>query len=221
MRVLSNLMSPAAPRFPLLSFTEIAKSDFGDADQDTVTTYRMLLDWTRSFLMSAHPDLGRTGDVCPFTAQGARMDTLRYGVSLASGRDVPLMRRQMLDAFEAFGAMPHPKRMGHFRAVIVGFPNCRDADGLEGLSAVQRTLRLKSLWHDRMVGFFHDSNEAEGLWSSTFRPLRSPIPLLAIRALVENDAAFAVRNPLLVPTYLKRYKVPGGRRLVAQWLRRA
>ena len=214
-------MNTPEPHLPLLSFADIARGDFGDAGEDSAQTYGTLLHWTRSFLMSAHPDLGRTGDVCPFTAQGARIDTLRFGVSLACGRDVPVIRQQMLEAFRAFDSIPHAKRMGNFRAVIVGFPNCRDAEGLAGLSAVQRTLRLKSLLHDRMVGLFHDRTEEEGLWSSTFRPLRCPIPLLAIRALVEQDAAFAVRNPMLVPTYLKRYKMSGGRRLVAQWLRRA
>ena len=214
-------MEPTEPALPLLSFAEIVSGDLTGMAPDLAQGLRALTHWTRTFLMSTHPDLGRTGDVCPFTAQGARLDTLRYGVSLAAGHDLARIRREMADAFDAFDRVPHPRRMGHFRAVMVAFPNCADPKGLETLAAVQKSLRLKSLRTDRMVGLFHDGTEAEGLWNAAFRPLRSPIPLLAIRALVENDAAFAARHPMLVPTYLKRFKLAGGRKLMAHFLRRA
>jgi hypothetical protein len=38
--------------------------------------------------------------------------------------------------------------------------------------------------------------------SGVVRARRSPIPLLAIRQVVENDAPFALRHPLLIPTYV-------------------
>jgi hypothetical protein len=39
--------------------------------------------------------------------------------------------------------------------------------------------------------------------------------LLAIRLLVENDAPFVLRNPLLAPIYLAKFPLKGSRRLVA------
>ena len=170
--------------------------------------------------MSGHQDLGRIGDVCPFTARGSRLDTLRFGVSLATGAEVAEIRRLMLEAFEAFDHIDHPPRMGHYRSVIVGFPNCTDAVGLKALESVQKTLRFKALRRHRMVGLFHADTDATGLWNPAFRPLRSPIPLLAIRLLVENDAAFALRHAMLIPVYLQRFKVAGGRRMLAHLTRR-
>ena len=204
----------------LKSYAEVAGNETCAASDDAAQAYATLLGWTRSFLMSSHPDLGRTGDVCPFTARGSRLDTLRFGVSLATGADVAEIRRLMLEAFEAFDDIDHPPRMGHYRSVIVGFPNCTDAAGLAALGSVQKILRFKALRRHRMVGLFHPDTEATGLWNPAFRPLRSPIPLLAIRMLVENDAAFALRHAMLVPVYLQRFGVAGGRRMLAHLTRR-
>lgn len=203
----------------LKSYADIVGGEVGGVPEAAAQAYATLLEWTRSFLMSTHPDLGRTGDVCPYTARGSRLDTLRFGVSLASAADAAEIRRLMLEAFEAFDGIGHPPRMGHYRAIIVGFPNCADADGLAALASVQKTMRFKALRRHRMVGLFHDETQATGLWNPAFRPLRSPIPLLAIRMLVENDAAFALRHAMLIPVYLQRFKVAGGRRLIDHLIR--
>jgi hypothetical protein len=48
-----------------------------------------------------------------------------------------------------------------------------------------------------------------GLWNPNFRFLRSPIPLLAIRYLVETDAPFVITNLLLIPTYIAKFPIAG------------
>jgi hypothetical protein len=64
-----------------------------------------------------------------------------------------------------------------------------------------------------MIGLFEPNSEAEGLLNRDFRPLRAPVPVLAIRTLVEQDAPFVVRNPLLVPVYLAKFPIAGLARL--------
>src|SRR5208337_3823556 len=80
--------------------------------------------WTREFLMSDHPHLGREGNVCPFTSFGARLNTLRFGVSECSPGDGPLIGRQLRDAFEQFEEIAHPKNKGVYRAILIAFPHC-------------------------------------------------------------------------------------------------
>ena len=46
-----------------------------------------LIGWVEGYLMAAHPDLGRTGAVCPFTRQAARLDTVRLGICEAGPGD--------------------------------------------------------------------------------------------------------------------------------------
>jgi hypothetical protein len=55
--------------------------------------------------------------------------------------------------------------------------------------------RLKPLFVNDglMLGEFHELNESPGLHNPDFRPLRSPIPLLAIRRMVYSDIVFLNR----------------------------
>jgi hypothetical protein len=180
-----------------------------------------LMDWTRSFLMREHPQLGRDGHVCPFTSMGARLDTLRFGVSEAPGADFERVRAELRAAFDQFDAIPHPKKMGVYRAVLIAFPNCAGPEGVATLAQAQKSLRFTSFRKARMIGVFHDKAEAIGLWNKEFRPLRAPIPIVAIRSLVAADAAFVMRHPLLAPAYLFNFPFEGPRKLVEQSLRRA
>lgn len=192
-------------------------ADLSAAEDKALTD---MFGWTRSFLMSTHPELGRTGDVCPFTARGARLDTLRFGVSGAGPGDFHRAAAEMFATFEQFDAIDHPDRQGVFRAILVAFPQCDSAEGRQMLLDVQKHLRPHSLRQARMMGLFHTETEAEGLWNPGFRPLRSPVPILALRALVEQDSIFVLRHPLLAPTYLMKFKLAGGRRIVNHLIRK-
>jgi hypothetical protein len=174
--------------------------------------------WAMSYLMRPHPQLGRPGDVCPFTAQASRLDTIRIGSCDFGAGDAQLILRLMEDAVRAFDAIPSPKGMGHFRTILVGFPNCADADGLRVLKQIQNRLRPHSIYRAKMIGLFEPNSNDRGLLNPDFRPLRSPIPLLAIRLLVENDSPFVLRNPRLAPIYLAQFRGRGLQRLIrALW----
>jgi hypothetical protein len=64
-----------------------------------------------------------------------------------------------------------------------------------------------------MFALFEPNSLDKGLINPEFRPMRSPVPLVAIRMLVENDAPFVVRNPLLAPIYLMKFPLTGARKL--------
>lgn len=179
-----------------------------------------LADWVRNYLMRPHADLGRPGHVCPFTAQSARLSLLRIGISQLAGDDVGGIRAVMNQALKAFDGLPHTRATSVFRTVIVGFPNCATPEGIAALRSVQNAMRHHSIVRARMIGLFEPNSEAEGLINRAFRPLRAPVPALAIRLLVEQDAPFVVRNPLLVPIYLAKFPVAGTRRLFGLVLRK-
>jgi hypothetical protein len=207
---------------PWFSFTDMARGRQHETlNAPHAACLGAVFDWTRTFLMAPHAELGRMGDVCPFTAQAARIDTLRFASSDASSLDPARARQDMLEAFAAFDRIPVLVKMANFRAVLVAFPHCADDEGLAMLAQVQKSLRRLSFRQGRMIGLFHDGTAAPGLWNADFRPLRAPVPLLAIRALVAQDAAFVRRHPLLAPTYLARFRLSGARRLLPLLLRRA
>jgi hypothetical protein len=211
-------MTTAAPQLPLFSFDEARHIE---AFEPRDAALRTLVDWTRSYLMSDHPDLGRVGNVCPFTSMGARIDTLRFAVSDATSREPERLRQILLDGFEQFDEIPHPRKMGIYRALLIAFPNCDDPDGVKALAKAQQSMRLLSFRRARMIGLLHADADEPGLWNAAFRPLRSPLPIVAIRSLVPADAAFVMRHPVLAPAYLFNYPFEGARELIARTLRRA
>jgi hypothetical protein len=217
-------MSEVFDRHPsklmLLSMKQLSDRRFASAvPPDLLSVYQLIAQWLTSYLMRPHPELGRPGDVCPFTAQALRLDAIRIGVSSATSSDVAAIRSCMRYCFEQLASVPCPESMVHFRTIIVGFPEMDDAAGLESLRKVQSRLKILSLLRGLMIGRFHAGSKDPGLWNRDFRPLRSPIPLLAIRQVVENDAAFAMRHPLLIPTYVWKYSLAAPKRLLANLAR--
>jgi hypothetical protein len=217
-------MSGVVDRHPgkltLLSMQQLSDGTFASAaPSDLLSVYQLIAQWLTSYLMRPHAELGRSGDVCPFTAQALRLDTIRIGVCTAAGSDVASVRSAMRDCFEQFASMPCPQAMRHFRTIVVGFPRMDDAAGLESLRKAQRRLKIYCLLRGLMIGRFYAGSNDPGLWNPHFRPLRSPIPLLAIRQVVENDAPFAIRHPLLIPTYVWKYSLAAPKRLLANLAR--
>jgi len=198
----SKLRDDAEPRLrPLSAFPEAPGSE----------PDHVLANWVRAYLMRPHAELGRAGAVCPFTPVSARLDALLVGTSRATDEeDILAVMGKALAAFDAIGCPPEQR---HFRSVIVAFPNCGGDVGRARLKAAQNRLRPESIYRGKMIGLFEPESQDKGLINPDFRPLRSPVPLLAIRMLVENDAPFVLRNPRLAPIYLLKFPRQGPVRL--------
>ena len=202
----------------LLSMKEVADpARMPAVGADALGFYRSIAAWVTSYLMSAHPQLGRSGEVCPFTSRAYQLDTIRIGVSFATSRDGVTIKSCMRDCLRQFSSIACDDSARDFRTIIVGFPNLIDEDGVAALRAAQRRLTLPCLWDGLMIGRFHPRSEDEGLWNRDFRPMRAPIPLLAVRHLVRNDAPFALRHPALLASYLCRYATAAPRYLLANF----
>ena len=204
-----HAVAPTGAHRSLIDLRSIEEAEGPEAHPDA----RVLADWVRQYLMRTHPDLGRTGHVCPFTAKAVRLALLRIGISPFGPADRPHILQTMQDAMQAFHALPSTRATRVFRTIIVGFPNCADPDGIAALQDVQNAMRHHSVVRGKMLGLFEPDSKLIGLINPDFRPLRSPIPVLAIRMLVEQDAPFVARNPLLAPIYLLKFPLAGSRRL--------
>src|ERR1043166_9962403 len=72
---------------------------------DAVRFVRSIADWVSSYLMRSHPELGRPGEVCPFTARAYQLDTIRIGVSFAGSGDVAAIAKNMHESLQQFLAI--------------------------------------------------------------------------------------------------------------------
>lgn len=204
----------------LLSMKQLSDTATASAvDPELLSAYLSVAQWIRSYLMRPHSDLGRSGDVCPFTTQAFRLDTIRIGVSRARSPDIASIKRCMRYCFREFALMPCPPSMRHFRTIVVAFPRLEGPGGLEALKAVQQRLNVFCLLRGLMLARFHLGSDDPGLWNPAFRPLRCPIPLMVVRQLVKEDAPFAIRHPLLIPTYVWKHASTAPKRLLASLTR--
>lgn len=174
------------------------------ADAPLVLTLR----WVREFLARPHPDVGRAGPVCPFSPAALAMDTiwLTEVADDAPNREriVELIGRYR-DAF--LEIEPREGAMSLNKTILVVFPNL-GADGAALVDDVQAELKASFVDVGLMLGEFHAQNESPGLRNPDFRPLRSPVPMLAIRHMVESDLPFLQRSidaPSVRAAYLRSY----------------
>jgi hypothetical protein len=88
------------------------------------------------------------------------------------------------------------------------FPDVHIEEAFKLIDGVQQKLKPFFIEAGLMIGEFHKRNESPGLHNPNFRPLRSPIPMLGIRYMVESDLPFLQQvsdEPCLRIRYLEAY----------------
>ena len=92
-----------------------------------------------------------------------------------------------------------------FKTILVLFPGVTDYTKID---KAQQVLKEKSVPNGLMIGQFYPGCAAPGIRNSGFKPLQSPIPLLAIRHMVGSDLPFLTEKGEWVEEYLKRFTPP-------------
>lgn len=181
----------------------------------------MLAGWISDYPMHDHAELGRSGTVCPFVKQASRLDTLRLAINLAGPEDEESVFAEVRSSFGDMRGIPAPRGKGRLRTIAIGFPNCAGEHGIAMLERVYKRHKYYTLLRSQMIAFFHPGAETHGLWNQAFRPMRSPMPIVAVRYLIEQDAVFAAKHKLMTLPYLLRFGPAGARRIAAHWQRKA
>jgi hypothetical protein len=163
--------------------------------------------WVDEFVVQTNPELGRAGVVCPFVPEAMRRDLLHYFVvpvelaaelregasedDYAAAIEPAILR--LRDQFVATRITDPRFRLLHsYLMVFRGLDLAPERASLL-IERIQRKLKPRFVEQGMMIGEFHPMSNALGLRNPDFRPLRSPIPLLSIRNMVEIDFAFLSR----------------------------
>lgn len=96
----------------------------------------VLSGWLIDYAMNEHADLGRSGSVCPFVKQSARLETLRLGISLAGPRDEASVFAHIRSSFAVLRQIPAPRGKERLRTIAIGFPDCASDEGIAMLERV-------------------------------------------------------------------------------------
>ncbi|MYM91993.1 hypothetical protein GTP91_33065, partial [Rugamonas sp. FT82W] len=164
-----------------------------DRDYARDTPLAQVLDWVRAFLARPHPELGRKGAVCPFVPVSLMQDSI--WLAEITDRDLSLDKiGAIIGAYRDLFLATEPTRGPDAinKAFMVVFPHL-GAEGAAVVDEVQYRLKRDFVDMGLMLGEFHATNQSEGLRNPEFRPLRSPVPMLAIRHMVDSDLPFLLR----------------------------
>ncbi|MBW4718782.1 DUF6875 domain-containing protein [Saccharothrix obliqua] len=168
---------------------------------------RATFDWGRGYLTNPHPDLGRAGSVCPFAS--ASLTRERFFLAVQPG--VPADVREPAETLRFYRdwfleLAPRDQPSAQITTILVLFPDI-PADAVESLvDGVQALLKPEYVRMGLMIGEFHNGPPAKsGLWNRDFRPLRSPVPMLAMRHMVPTDYPFLREDPEQARVYLELF----------------
>lgn len=167
-------------------------------EASTDPNFSQIINWIELFLCAPHPALGREGDVCPFARAAMTKNAIEFFRNTST--DVAGLEEDIKMHLVDFSA---GDQSNIYRSRMI-LPTClEDAD--RAVEIVQRQLKPLFVESHLMLGqFFQDCNEP-GLWNKDFRPLQTPVPLLAIRSMVPTDVAFLHHDASLLKSYLDEF----------------
>lgn len=164
---------------------------------------QVVAQWCVEYLCNPHPHVGRSGVVCPWSPPAMKRKTFWLTEFLTNDRALKDIEEGILDLIPLFKERAPQHGDGtQFKTIVAFFPDIHPA---EDVALFHQRLKPYFLNAGLMLGeFFPDCNKA-GLRNSKFHPLRSPIPLLVVREMLEFDIAFLSDHDDHIASYLRRH----------------
>jgi hypothetical protein len=195
-------------RYPSLRISELAHI------AENIDAFCEGSNWVRGYLARPHHELGRIGNVCPFAQPALDSDAIRIAVVRLVTNN---KRAEILDAIEyhleSFVSHASASTDATLHATLILFPDVLPSEAPYLIDHTKEELKPRFVEQGLMLGEFHADNNSRGLHNPDFRPLRSSIPILAIRRIVSTDFVFLNRPEYDAATrlqYLQAYlSVPG------------
>lgn len=157
--------------------------------------------WITNFLCAPHPDLGRSGDVCPFTREAIQKDSIFFTVETTDKLDKATEINKITEQIEQFKALK-TNNAEKYKVIINAYPNI-SPDDYATIEAIQKQLKPLFVNQSLMIGQFYPGCREKGLWNDQFFPLDSPEPFIAIRHMAITDIAFLMSNEEFLNKYLQ------------------
>ena len=159
--------------------------------------------WAEDWLSKSHPDLGRTGAVCPYAGSSIKKDLFRVAFVRGNNLDHNWMVSLLEEIAAAFPALPPadgPESI--YKAVVVVFP---DVTEFGQIDAVQAECKTTFVERGLMVGQFYPGHQQGGLRNPDFRALDGPFAMIAVRHMVVTDYPFLGENEKWTGAYFARF----------------
>jgi hypothetical protein len=166
-----------------------------------------ILAWARNYVAVPHPELKRTGPICPFVQPSIELG--QFTVKCFEGildADLRRVRRIILDEAQIFlERTPVRGAKGKFASVVLAFPRLSPPQDAM-LDRIHEQLKAHLVErYDLMTAAFHPQSSKPSISNPEFAVFRAPVPLFVIRHLDVRDVLFLGNNERAFRRYRARF----------------
>ncbi|MBF6414021.1 DUF6875 domain-containing protein [Nocardia cyriacigeorgica] len=171
-------------------------------DADTVTVLR---EWLTDYIARPHPELGRSGAICPFVEPSLKRGGIVWRIAdWPAGADAAELERLLDDALTTFPELAATETNPALLALVLAIPGLPPSDW-HLIDLVHRRIKDRAVAAGLMVGQFHPYCPAPAVHNPRFPVNRAPMPLFAVRTMALHDILFLQAEPGWVRAYQQRY----------------
>ena len=180
--------------------------DLAESDRNAL---RAVADWTKTFVVKPHKDLGRAGPVCPFVPVALDHKTLWLAAERSAGRSTSDVIK-LIEGHQRLllAAQPVDGDDANNKSIVVVFTDLPAAQAKDFFGGVLQEIGVSSYVNDGLVmGPFYEGNDATAIYNPSFRPFTSPVPFLLMRRAVISDWKFFLNDEDWLRRWARRYGV--------------
>jgi hypothetical protein len=172
----------------------VAPVKWADLSARLLPHYLLTLWWMENFLARPNPALGRAGPVCPFIRPSLDKKSLWLTAIEGAEPESEAFEELLLGYKDWFLELPPETGEEEvFKAILILLPDVEEKNYQNIIDGMQKRLKPAFVKQQLMIGQFHARSEEPGVRNSAFRPLKCPVPLLAIRRITPGDIVFMKR----------------------------
>jgi hypothetical protein len=163
--------------------------------------------WVQGFIMKPHPELGRSGAVCPFVKPAMENQAFYFAVS-NQHRSIRALHKEVQELADQFDQLAVPSSF--LKCITIVYPNT-PGRVIEALMTPDNRPPMKTelLRRNIMTGQFYPTCPVRASLNPRFFPLRAPVTMLVLRNFIESDWRFLKDNLEWRMIYQQRFgKIP-------------
>lgn len=161
--------------------------------------------WLTEYISASHPEIGRTGPICPFVTPSRKNRTLEIRLRLVGhAPTLELVEEIARSSLREYELTTWQGRNPMLQAMVIVLPDLCSED-TELLDQAQAHVKDDFVAQGLMIGQFHENCEVTAARNPRFVVSGAPVPVLAIRSIALHDVFFLSERPHWFQKYREKF----------------